>query len=73
MRREGDFKSQLISKNNSWETNMAWLLSICNVKWRVVWFYDEIDGYIFNALLGGILDKKAKKQIESMLIITGAS
>lgn len=28
---------------------------------------DEIDSYIFNALSGGILDKKAKKQIESML------
>ena len=28
---------------------------------------DEIEGYIFNALSGQILDKKAKKQIESML------
>lgn len=28
---------------------------------------DEIESYIFNALTGGILDKKAKKQVESML------
>lgn len=29
---------------------------------------DEIESYIFNALSGQVLDKKAKKQIESMLI-----
>jgi hypothetical protein len=28
---------------------------------------DEMEGYIFNALSGGILDKKAKKHIEEML------
>lgn len=28
---------------------------------------DEIESYIFNALSGGILDKKAKKHIESLL------
>jgi len=28
---------------------------------------DEIEGYIFNALSGGILDKKSKKQIEALL------
>lgn len=28
---------------------------------------DEIDSYIFEALTGGLLDKKTKKQIESML------
>lgn len=28
---------------------------------------DEIDGFIFNAVTGGILDKKSKKQIEALL------
>lgn len=28
---------------------------------------DEIDRYIFNALSGGLLDKKAMKQVETML------
>lgn len=29
--------------------------------------WDEIDGFIFNAVTGGILDKKSKKQIEALL------